>query len=323
MAAAAMISVSPTAQVVKPMKKAFTIIELVIVISVLIILISIAIPRMKGMQQSGTIAKVRAELQTFQAAVESYYNNSSPSSYPGVAGSTSQPIVYTVGATYLISSTPQILSSPLYDPFNHIAPNTEYAFYLSPGGQYYVISSDGPNGIWGCFMPGTKVLLANGDSKTVEKLNTGDILLGLQKSHNKLIHLQILPKQNKRIYSFNGGRYFVTSDHPFMTLKGWKAIDPHLAKKNHPELELGQLQVNDELVTFKGPVQLKKIESRVLKNLTVYNPQLDGNHTYYADGFLVHNAAVPYSGPIVSDSGLVSFPSGKGDDLCVTNGTGC
>jgi len=55
------------------MKKGFTIIELVIVISVLIILIGIAIPRMKGMQDSSNIVRAKKELQTLQAAVESYY----------------------------------------------------------------------------------------------------------------------------------------------------------------------------------------------------------------------------------------------------------
>jgi len=70
-------------------KKAFTILELVIVLSVLVILIGIAIPRMKGMQQAGQITQIKAELQTLQAAVESYYSNSSPSAYPGTPGSAS------------------------------------------------------------------------------------------------------------------------------------------------------------------------------------------------------------------------------------------
>jgi prepilin-type N-terminal cleavage/methylation domain-containing protein len=43
-------------------EKAFTILELVIVLSVLVILIGIAIPRIKGMQQAGQTAQVKAEL---------------------------------------------------------------------------------------------------------------------------------------------------------------------------------------------------------------------------------------------------------------------
>jgi len=90
-------------------RKAFTILELVIVLSVLVILIGIAIPRIKGMQQSGQITQVEAELQTFATAVESYYSNSSPQVYPGTPGSAST----TLGANYLVPATPQIISSPL------------------------------------------------------------------------------------------------------------------------------------------------------------------------------------------------------------------
>ena len=96
------------------MKKGFTIIELVIVISVLIILIGIAIPRMKGMQQSGMIVKVKGELQIFQAAVESYYTNSSPNAYPLTPGTGSA----LVGANYLVTASPQIITSPLLDPYD-------------------------------------------------------------------------------------------------------------------------------------------------------------------------------------------------------------
>ena len=299
------------------MKKAFTIIELVIVISVLIILIGITIPSMRGMQQSGTLTKVKGELQTFQAAVESYYSNSSPNVYPGPPGASSN----TIGATYLVSATPQILNSPLYDPFNP-AGSTEYGYYLSANGQYYVVSSMGPNGHWGCFAPGTMVLLANGDKKTIEHLKVGDILWGSQKSRNTVVHLQIMRKQDRKIYAFNNGRYFVTGDHPFMSTNGWKALDPPIAQKQHPGLKVGLLQVNDRLITLKGSIQIKKISFKTFKDAVVYNPQLDGNHTYYADDFLVHN--IPPSCANVNNAGVVSKYNGSSsDDICITNGTGC
>jgi len=119
------------------MKKGFTIIELVIVISVLVILIGIAIPRMKGMQDSTKIAKAKAELQTIQAAVESYYtfNNNQ---YPLDIG------------TSLINTNPQIISSIPTDPFYN--PNVEPSigaggggYLYSTSGSYYVIVSEGPS----------------------------------------------------------------------------------------------------------------------------------------------------------------------------------
>ena len=118
------------------MKKGFTIIELVIVISVLIILIGIAIPHMKGMQQSGNIVKVKGELQTLQAAMESYYNNVvTPHEYPA---SSTQPC-----HTSFTNQTPAIITTILYDPF--AGPTTEYLAAVSSNGLWYAFASVGIN----------------------------------------------------------------------------------------------------------------------------------------------------------------------------------
>ncbi|MBF0571100.1 MAG: prepilin-type N-terminal cleavage/methylation domain-containing protein [Candidatus Omnitrophica bacterium] len=115
------------------MKKGFTIIELVIVISVLIILIGIAIPRMKGMQQAGNIVKAKGELQTLQAAIESYYNNAvTPHLY---SPSSTKP-----SAVYFVSATPQIITSAMYDPFAATS-TTEYDELTN--GSYYAFASVG------------------------------------------------------------------------------------------------------------------------------------------------------------------------------------
>ncbi|MBF0570848.1 MAG: type II secretion system protein [Candidatus Omnitrophica bacterium] len=125
-------------------KQAFTIIELVIVISVLVILIGIAIPRMKGMQDAANLAKVRHELATLQSAVESYYMFSTPHAYP-YSELNAQPA--------LINASPQIISTYLYDPFCPSASlycgfnDNEYGYYgpdFISGAQYYVIYSVGP-----------------------------------------------------------------------------------------------------------------------------------------------------------------------------------
>ncbi|MBF0570683.1 MAG: type II secretion system protein [Candidatus Omnitrophica bacterium] len=150
-------------------KQGFTIIELVIVISVLVILIGIAIPRMKGMQDAAYIAKVKHELATLQSAVESYYAFSTPHTYPNSsAGYMAQPA--------LINASPQIISTYLYDPFCSSSVNScsghyqEYG-YIGPdnigGAQYYVIWSVGPaaqpSSMCGLYSDGS-VALYNGPS---------------------------------------------------------------------------------------------------------------------------------------------------------------
>jgi len=294
-------------------KKGFTILEILVVLSVIAILIGIAVPRLKGMQDQANISKAKAELRALQAAIVSYYTNTSPNAYP--------PTSTTVGATYLTTATPQIISSPLYDPWGATS-TTEYKYVLSSNGKYYVIGSVGPNGTIGsCFAAGTEIMLATGTTKTVEKLQIGDILLGSNGAKNKVLDIGVMPKEDRKIYSFNGGDYFVTADHPFSTKAGgWAALDPKLAEEMHPGMKTDKLDIGTELMTHNGSLRVEKIDFKAVKDSVVYNPQLDGSHDYYADGFLVHNNAPPPSFGI-GDDGVVTGKAG--DDICVTNGSGC
>ncbi|MBF0511428.1 MAG: type II secretion system protein [Candidatus Omnitrophica bacterium] len=119
------------------MKKGFTIIELIIVLTVLIILIGIIVPRIGGMQQQGNMVKVKSELQTLQSAIESYYANetSNPKLYPVTSA--------TPCADYFIGATPGIIGSVIYDAFN---PPAEYKLFTSSNGLWYAFASVGVGG---------------------------------------------------------------------------------------------------------------------------------------------------------------------------------
>ena len=106
-------------------RKGFTILELLIVIAVIAILIGIALPRFKGMQDEGNIAKAKGELRMLQTAVESYYihNNALPASL-----------------TVLQTAVPQIAPSTIpSDPFG-----TDYTLVKSDDGASFIIYSVGP-----------------------------------------------------------------------------------------------------------------------------------------------------------------------------------
>ncbi|MFA6217747.1 MAG: type II secretion system protein [Candidatus Omnitrophota bacterium] len=113
-------------------RKGFTIMELLIVIAVISILVGIALPRFRGMQDEGRIAQAKGELRTLQSAVESYYihnNNAYPAS-----GATWQ--------TALTAAAPNIIGSALTDPFSS---STQYG-YATDGAtpvKYYAIYSVG------------------------------------------------------------------------------------------------------------------------------------------------------------------------------------
>lgn len=112
------------------MKKGFTIIELLIVISVIAILIGIALPRFRGMQEEGNIAKAKGELRTLQTAVESYYIHNN-NAYPTALSS-------------LTTATPNIIGSSLpTDPFTS---GSNYGYAQSTNVRFYVIYSVGVGG---------------------------------------------------------------------------------------------------------------------------------------------------------------------------------
>ncbi len=116
--------------------RGFTVVELLVVISVIAILLGIMIPRIKGMQEEANRAKAKAELKTLQTAAESWFIHQNPQSYPATSP--------TPCAAYFNTASPLIVSNVLYDPF--ASPGTEYNYVLSPSGSYYVFWSVGPNG---------------------------------------------------------------------------------------------------------------------------------------------------------------------------------
>ncbi|MDD5449473.1 MAG: type II secretion system protein [Candidatus Omnitrophica bacterium] len=112
--------------------KGFTIIELLIVIAVIAILVGIALPRFRGMQEEGKIAQAKGELRTLQTGLESYYIHNN-NTYPAALSS-------------LTSATPNIIGAALpTDPFNG-SNNYGYATDGASPVKYYVIYSVGSGG---------------------------------------------------------------------------------------------------------------------------------------------------------------------------------
>lgn len=131
------------------MKKGFTLIELLIVIAVISILIGIALPRFKGMQDEGNIAKAKGELRTLQTAVESYYIHNNTT--------------YPTALSDVTTATPRIISSVPADPFD----SASAAYGYVRGGtnnRFYVIFSDGPGGNGSATITSDAVVETNGSS---------------------------------------------------------------------------------------------------------------------------------------------------------------
>ncbi|MEI7999068.1 MAG: hypothetical protein WCH62_06135 [Candidatus Omnitrophota bacterium] len=122
-------------------KKGFTIIEILVIIAVLIILIGLAIPRFRAMQDNANIAKARGELQTLQAAVESYYITPPAGTLKAFPPST-------VGISFFLTGdVPLIVAAPIYDPWG-AGGTTEYNYVLSANSRFYVIGCMGIDGAY-------------------------------------------------------------------------------------------------------------------------------------------------------------------------------
>ncbi len=129
--------------------RGFTLIELLIVIAVISIIIGIALPRFKGMQDEGNIAKAKAELRTLQTAVESYY----------IHNATTYPATLAV----MTAATPQVVASIPDDPF--AAAGTKYVYVLGgTNSKYYIIYSVGPAGNGSAVITSNAVVETNGSS---------------------------------------------------------------------------------------------------------------------------------------------------------------
>jgi hypothetical protein len=168
-----------------------------------------------------------------------------------------------------------------------------------------------------CFVADTQVLMADGTYKAIAEIVAGDCVIGAHNQINRVHEVETPLLGERRLYGFNGGRGFVTHDHPLMTAEGWKSIDANRARSDHPGVpEVGSLAPGDRLVVLAAvrrcalpvavgadygmPAYETICETKLvaLESITahegeptqsVYNLKLDGNHTYFADGFLAHN----------------------------------
>lgn len=107
-------------------RKGFTLIELLIVMAVIAVLIGIAIPSFRGMQEEAKKAKAGGDLRVLKLAVEAY--NAKNSFYPTALAS--------VEGGSVVQTLPT-------DPFSTTGGAYNYA--LSSNSTYYIIWSVGKN----------------------------------------------------------------------------------------------------------------------------------------------------------------------------------
>jgi hypothetical protein len=132
-----------------------------------------------------------------------------------------------------------------------------------------------PSG-YGCFLSGTIVDTPEGGIP-IEDIEIGDIVVGWDEEAGKLTDSRVLQifGSVQLSYVVINGSIKVTDDHPFRLAGRW--------------VTAAELQPDDELIDIDGnPIVVTQIE-RVDRGVRVYNIEVDGTHTFYANGVLVHN----------------------------------
>jgi len=159
----------------------------------------------------------------------------------------------------------------------------------------------GNGGSFSCFIAGTIVKVVYYQAIleiAIENVEIGYKLLGQDGSINTVLEFDRPITHGRPIYGFNQKEEFTTTEHMFLTTKGWKALVPKHAKEHHSDtfdkLDMtldSVLGVGDVLVLIDGTEEVIETISkkRVDYDTKLYNFKLDGNNTYSANGYIVHN----------------------------------
>jgi len=111
------------------MKKAFTLLEMMVVLAIIAVISAIAIPNLMRISVQKNSSKAKAELRALQVAVENYYLYHSS--------------VYPAALSDLVTAVPSVVKAIGTDPFSKT--QSVYKYNVSPNKKYYVIYSIGPS----------------------------------------------------------------------------------------------------------------------------------------------------------------------------------
>ncbi|MGE4218278.1 MAG: Hint domain-containing homing endonuclease [Alphaproteobacteria bacterium] len=146
----------------------------------------------------------------------------------------------------------------------------------------------------GCFIAGTRVVMADGSDKAIEDVRVGDMLKGPDSNPHEVLALHRPLLGGQHLYAINSSRHFVTDGHPFMTRAGWKAMDVEIAERFNPGLVVGPLRIGDILIVDGGEVPIESIAMQAgPADTPLYNFAVSGTRSFFVrengTAYLVHN----------------------------------
>lgn len=129
----------------------------------------------------------------------------------------------------------------------------------------------------GCFLAGTKVLMADGSEKNIEAVKVGEFVMSRTDNDSTLVKAKVtsLHKAQSSDYLIINGSLKVTANHYMYVNGGWE--------------QAGSIQKNDILLNSENQkIKVFSVE-HLLGIKDVYNLEIERYHTYFANGVYVHN----------------------------------
>ena len=184
---------------------------------------------------------------------------------------------------------------------------------LVAGYSYYIecVAQSTSTGGGCCFVGDTSITMYNGSLKNIDSVIAGDLILTYnvetdQYGEGTVTSIESPIKDD--IIEFilsNGTSIKATTEHPFWVIgKGWSSYSPDRTMLDH-QMDVSKLSVGDVLLDETGnEVELLFMNDDIQDLQRVYNILMkEGNHTYFANGILVHNKLIYNTDVIVNNSG--------------------
>ena len=206
-----------------------------------------------------------------------------------------------------LSSTHQCTQGwvPLYPDYPCMSATGSFSCYApstSPAANswttnhtYYTGGTSGGGGGGGCLVAGTPVTMADGSTRNIEDVRTGDRVMSYDTDTGSMVASEVVQTHVRQdtdgIVQING-ELRATTNHPFYANGRWVRADELAVGDSVIQVPRGLTGVAAELAVVPSKVtSLQQLPGRE----TVYNLTVKGAHNYFVGGLLVHNMKkIPY-----------------------------
>jgi len=139
-----------------------------------------------------------------------------------------------------------------------------------------------------CLLEGTPVVTSDGKAKKIEEIKIGDTLKNYK--GGKDVTVQAINRYTQgvdELYGFNGGKAFITAEHPVLTTDGWKSVNPDMTKVKSIA-PVGKLKVGDKILTGDGNMlEILSIDKHIIGGKPkVYNLSVKDGDGVIAGGIV-------------------------------------